>query len=143
MNLVGQIRGRIVFVVPDKDLVKLTSLMEKATPGRRKISTTLDLSVVAEIGNILAGTYLSSLHDFCMLNIYHSIPKIKTEMLKTLCLELFPKNDPQIPVIILVINQFITPSDRITTYVLLVPETGSMELLAQSLRKAKDKLSLP
>jgi hypothetical protein len=78
-----------------------------------------------------------------MLNIYHSIPKIKTEMLKPLCLELFPKNDPQIPAIILVINQFITASDRITTYVLLVPEIGSMELLSQSLRQAKDKLSLP
>ena len=143
MNLAGDVKGKIVFVVGSKDLVKLTSLMEKATPGRRKIIMPLDLSVVPEIGNILAGTYLSSLHDFCMLNIHHSVPKLKTDNLKTLTQELFPEQDPGIPAIILVINQFITASDRITTYILLVPDIGSMKILAQSLRQAKDKLSLP
>jgi chemotaxis protein CheC len=146
MNLVGDVKGKILFLVGTKDLVKLTSLMEKATPGMRKLSISLDLSIVAEVGNILTGTYLRSIYDFCMLNIYHSVPKLKTDNLKILGPELFPKDDSsnhQINQIILVKNQFITASDRFNTYILLVPEIGSMELIAQSLRQAKDKLSLP
>ncbi|MCX6691009.1 MAG: chemotaxis protein CheC [Methanoregula sp.] len=144
MNLVGQVRGKIIFIVPDKDLVKLISLMEKATPGKRKITTDLDLSVVTEIGSILAGTYLGSLHDFCMLNVYHSIPKIKNDSLKTLLLEQFRKNSSNNAQIVLVFNQFITVTElTITTYILLVPDIDSMDRIAQSLRQAKDKLSVP
>jgi chemotaxis protein CheC len=143
MDLVGQVRGKIIFVVPDKDLVKLVSLAERATPGGKKLSTDLDLSVVAEIGNILAGMYLTSIHDFCMLNVYHSIPKIKSGMLKTLLLGLFPKGNYENSHIIMVINEFVTASDRISTYVLLVPDPESMKLLAHSIQEAKDKLSVP
>jgi chemotaxis protein CheC len=140
MSLAGQVRGKIIFVVPDKDLVKLVSLAEKASPGGKKLSTNLDLSVIAEIGNILAGMYLTSIHDFCMLNIYHSIPKIKSDMLKTLFLDLFPKENFHNSHVILVINEFITASEQITCYILLVPDIDSMELFAQSLQQAKDKL---
>ncbi|MCX6691010.1 MAG: chemotaxis protein CheC [Methanoregula sp.] len=144
MNLVGQVTGKIVFVVPDKNLALLTSSVETATTGRKKITKNLDLSVVAEIGNILAGTYLTALHDFCMLNIYHSIPKIQNEPLKALLLELFPKDDAKNAKLVLVFNQLITVADQvITTYILLVPDNGSMERIAQSVRQAKDKLSLP
>ncbi|MCX6690495.1 MAG: chemotaxis protein CheC [Methanoregula sp.] len=144
MNLIGQVTGKIVFIVPDNDLVKLISSMEKATPGGRKLRMDLDLSVVAEIGNILAGTYLNALHDFCLLDIYHSIPKLQNEMLKTLLLGLFPEDDSGNSQIVLIFNQFITAADRqIATYILLVPDCDSLEKIAQSLRQAKNKLSVP
>jgi chemotaxis protein CheC len=143
MNLVGQVKGKIVFIVPDRDLVKLISSLEKATPGGSTIRMDYDLSVIAEIGNILAGTYLSSIHDFCLLNIYHSTPRVKSDMLKTLTQELFPDAGSENLQIILVKNQFIMASERITTHILLVPDSDAMERFAQSLRQAKDKLSVP
>ncbi|PKF87411.1 CheY-P-specific phosphatase CheC [Bacillus sp. BA3] len=51
-----------------------TFLMESAP------HTELALSCLQELGNILSGSYLSSLSDFTRLNIYPSVPSLSIDM---------------------------------------------------------------
>jgi len=143
MNLVGQVKGKILFVVPEKNVVKLITQVQQANPAGDMSHTNLDFSIITEIGNILAGTYLSSIQQFCMLNIYHTLPKIKNSVLRFLINEQFPKSRGGTDQFLMFSTVFITPSERIVTYLLFVPDFGSTGLILESLQQAKDKLSIP
>src|SRR5689334_7645357 len=74
MRLVGDLDGYLFFLVPDDQKAKLAGLAERSLlgPGREDPDPERVLAALAEIGNILAGVYLTAIHDFCRLNVCHS-----------------------------------------------------------------------
>ena len=118
MSLVGDFTGDMVFIINDYQRAYLTRLMEKSylspqemrKQGVEGIPDWCD-SILKEMANIFAGTYLGVVNRFCGLNIYHSIPSIKTGTAKSIMDE---TSDEDI-IIAVWTNSFIseTPADAI------------------------------
>ena len=97
----------------------------------------MDLSVLTEVGNIIAGVYLTAIHDFCRLNIYHTVPTIAIDMIQSLLDESIAVLSREVQAIILIENEFIIEESRIRTFLLLIPTGQSVKTLVDSIEQAR------
>ena len=148
MGMVGDVAGDLYFIVPDEDKVNLIHFIERAmlggigvSPLIRRFSDSavpdLDLSVLTEMGNILAGVYLTAIRDFCRLNIYHSVPTIAIDMIQSLLDESIVALSHEVEAIILIETKFILGENHIRTFLLLVPAVQSVKVLVDSIEQAR------
>lgn len=137
MGMVGDVSGTMFFVVPENHKVKLMHLIQRATPGPENRDTDNDLSVLTEIGNIVAGVYLTAVHDFCKLNVYHTAPALATDMIQSLLDEALVALSCQVQAAILIENEFIVEKERIRAFLLVIPSVESVKILANSIGQAR------
>jgi len=138
MEMVGNVRGRLFFVVPDKHKNDFIEIAEKAMFGKKKEGNHKDLSVLEEFGNILAGVYLTTIHDFCKLNIYHSVPTLAIDMIQSLLDESILDMACEAPTVIFIVNQFFIVEKNINTFFLIIPTMDSLKILLDSIKEARE-----
>lgn len=143
MNMVGEVTGYLHFIVQSKDTASLIQLAELATQkgekrhGWSSSNPGEDFSVIAEIGNIISGVYLTAIHDFCKLNIYHTVPTVATDMIQALLDESLINLSRQVRHLIVAENEFIVKEKSIKTFMMIIPSAESIKILADSIDKAK------
>jgi chemotaxis protein CheC len=141
MEMIGDLSGDLFFIVPKKDAKELVRLAEKAMPGPSKLPgqkpEEVELSAIAEIGNILSGVYLAAIHDFCGLNIYHNVPILAIDMIQPLLDEALARISRRILTAILIENEFILEEHHIRTLMLIIPSVKSIKRLIDALGQAK------
>jgi chemotaxis protein CheC len=137
MGMVGDVAGDLFFIVPAEQRATLTHLTERAMLGSTKRGPDLDLSALTEIGNILAGVYLTAIHDFCQLRIYHTVPMIAIDMIQSLLDESIVSLSRQVQALILIENEFIVEERRIRTFLLVIPAVQSVRTLVDSIVGAR------
>ena len=143
MAMIGDAFGHMFFVVPNEQKERLTHLVEQAAPGSTLVrngdlkSADLDLSVLTEVGNILGGVYLTAIHDFCKLNIYHTAPTLAIDMIQSLLDESLATLSHQVQTAVLIENRIYVGAEGITTFLLLVPSAESVNTLVDSIAQAR------
>ena len=146
MSMVGDASGDLFFIVTEKqknDLIRLAErpMMDTGQSWRAGLTNEepddLKLSVVAEIGNIVAGVYLTAVHDFCRLNIYHTVPTVATDMIQALLDESLVRLNHQVQHIIVVENEFVVEEKRIRTFFVMIPSVESVNTLVNSIGQAR------
>jgi chemotaxis protein CheC len=141
MGIVGNISGTMFFIVPEESRKELVSLAEKAQMGIRKLPWQKngegELSAVAEIGNILGGVYLAAIHDFCGLNIYHTVPVLAVDMIQPLLDETLIKISLQAQMVIVIENEFDIEGHHIRSLLLISSSTDSAKPLIDAMEQAK------
>ena len=146
MGTVGDASGDLFFIVPEEQKNDLIHLAEQAvTESNQSLragltsqeSDDLRLSVIAEIGNIVAGVYLTAVHEFCKLNIYHTVPTLATDMVQALLDESLAKLSHQVQHIIVVENEFVVEEKRIRTFLVVIPSAESVDILVDSFEQAR------
>lgn len=143
MDLIGDVRGNIFFIVSDKEKVELVHMAEKTLIGHIRTGP-LDTSALEEIGNVMAGVYLTAIHDFCKLNIYHTVPILAIDMMQSLLDEALANMGRQAENIIVVEHEFailaegkiVTAGKHIRSFVLLLPSPESIKTLVDSVKNA-------
>lgn len=143
MELLGEVRGYIFFVVSEDKKAALVHMAEKALTGHIRTGP-LDTSALEEIGNIMAGVYLTAIHDFCKLNIHHTVPVLATDMLQSLLDEAIANMGRQAESLIVVEHEFailaegeITAAGKhIKSFVLLLPAPESLKTIVDSIKNA-------
>lgn len=85
LKVEGDLTGNILFVLKQQAAVLLVNmLMGKPAEGADDVSdymfNEMEISALKEIGNILAGSYLSSLSSLTNLNIQPSVPDLAIDM---------------------------------------------------------------
>lgn len=99
--------------------------------------STLALSALEEIGNILSGSYLSSLADFANLNLYPSVPAISIDMAGAILpyglIELSRVTDYAIVIDTSFHEDDQGNDDSIKGHFFLLPDPNSFETLFQAL----------
>ena len=75
----GDITGSIMFLLEEKSARTLVSTL-MGTPPSEGPFTEMELSALQEIGNIITGSYLSSLSMLTNLKIISSVPAISIDM---------------------------------------------------------------
>jgi len=146
MGMVGDVSGGLFLIVPEEQKEDLIRLAEQAVWGAGQSwragltsqeSDDLKLSVIAEIANIVAGVYLTAVHDFCRLNIYHTVPMVATDMVQALLDESLVSLSRQVQHIIVIENEFMIEEKRIRTFLVMIPSIESVNILVNSIGQAR------
>lgn len=142
MKLVGDIQGDAYFFVTDEMRLSLVLLAEKAMMGRNVLREAAEinefnLSVLSEIGNILAGVYMNAVYEFCRLRIYHSVPVLIMDTVRSLLDRLFASKGHDASAVIFVKNEFVISEKSITTWFMFATFDEHIEKLMNSIEKAR------
>ncbi len=140
MNMVGDVRGKLFYLVPDGQKERLVEIVQDAAPGGNEGGVIVDLSVLEEIGNILGGVFLLSIHDFCRLNIYHTVPELRTDMVQALLDESIASIAAGTSQVILIESEFIIKEENISTFFLIIPDQKSIRAFADSIENARKQM---
>jgi chemotaxis protein CheC len=139
MNLVGDIKGEMFFFVPPEMNEHIGDLAKSSIGMAGEKSKGPDASIVLEIGNILTGVYLTAIHDFSHMNIYHTVPVIATDMAQALWDETLAVLSEESGLLIVIVNPFVSAerAETINTYLVMVPEVDSLKILINSIYESK------
>ena len=143
MGMVGDVGGGVFFIMPEEYQKTLLSMVEQATPGFIRFKETkqkpdeMELSVITEIGNIITGVYLTAIHDFCRLNIYHTVPMQATDMVQAVLDEMLIELSYSAETSIAVENEFMIGKHALKVYLVLIPTAESIGVLASSIEQAR------
>lgn len=80
INVYGDLNAMLLLALEAESAIKVVNLMLNKEVTHVEEFDEIDLSVLCETGNILAGTYLSSLNTFTGLELDVSIPQISIDM---------------------------------------------------------------
>ncbi|MFH1124029.1 MAG: chemotaxis protein CheC [Pseudomonadota bacterium] len=138
MEMVGDIKGYLFSLVPDEQKYDFIELAKKASPGSKDESPVEDLSVLMEVGNILAGVFLGAIHDFCKLNIYQTVPTFKVDMFQSLIDGVFVDISRESARVIMIEVEFLVADKVVKIFFLIIPTAGSLKRLVDSIVKVRE-----
>lgn len=127
----GDITGSIMFLLEEKSARTLVSSL-MGTPPSDGPFTEMELSALKEIGNIITGSYLSSLSMLTNLKIISSIPAISIDMAGAImsvpAIEFGALGDK-----ILLIQTAFSDDVQLDGYFILVPDLESYDKILSSI----------
>ncbi len=137
MDMVGGVTGSMFFIVPEKMRMEMVRIAREASQAR--FEEDFDKSVIEEIGNIVAGTFLLALHDFCTLNIFHTVPDMVIDMVQSVMDESIAAQSMNSARIILIENtfDFRVTNKKFTAYLLVIPSAEFIDNLVNSIGQAR------
>lgn len=136
LSVFGALTGHILFVMTIDDALKIMHiLLGDMAPSRDQILEMDELasSAMGEIGNILSSSYLAALADFTGLHLNHSVPSIAVDMAGAIVDIVLIEISQHSDYALLIETVFVEEEDRITGYFMLIPDTGSLEIILQAL----------
>jgi chemotaxis protein CheC len=144
MDMVGDVRGALFYIIDNQDKNQIILLAEHAA-GLKKKHGSHDLSVIGEIGNILAGVYLTAIHDLCKLQIYHTVPVLAIDMLQAVLDESIAVAGREAQKVIFIENEFRIEGqgkDTIKTFLLLILLPQFTNVFLGAIKEAKRKYGM-
>lgn len=137
LNLLGDVTGSLYLVLPDGEWKNLLQILKKVTKNTMSNQVLVNTSAIAEIANILAGVYLTAIHDVSRLNIFHTVPMLAIDMIQSLIDESVTLASRELAEILIIKNEFIIMESNLTATLIIIPNGGSIQTLFASLRAAR------
>lgn len=139
LRIEGDLTGNMFFILQLPQATKLIQELigDESFSFESGIQNEMGISAFQEVGNILSGSYLTSLSDFTHLNLYPSVPGFSIDMVGAIIgyglLELSQVSDFAI-VIETEINENENPeNNNINGHFLLLPDPDSFEKIFAAL----------
>jgi chemotaxis protein CheC len=136
MNIVGELQGGLVVIIPEDDELKLTNLIRGAKEEQRGEGVA-DILLITEIANIMAGVFLTAIHDFCGLNIFHTVPVAGKGITDSLDEMIQNSADDRREIILLITNEFSINKSNMKTYLMVILSTGNAAKLIEAIENIK------
>lgn len=141
-EMVGDVTGTMFFIVPNEQKKNLLKLLKQSLTGGLRKSLPVDSTAIEEIGNIIAGVFLTAIHDFSRLNIYHTVPVLAIDMVQSLLDEAIISHSSKINEIVVIENEFIIKEGNVRTILFVIPLVESIEVLFGSIDAARKKYGM-
>ncbi len=138
MGLVDDMRGDLIFMMDDRHRATLLSIMKDGIPlcSMPYYPEEMDISVIEELGNILAGVYLNAVQEMSGLSTYHTVPGFRMGRGDALLDDLIFCRYERGRRVLVIENRFtIETGFTIPFFSLLAPSPQSLEALAGTLKK--------
>lgn len=124
MYIRGESPGQIVVLFDRDQAVDFVSTFLKRVIGDIQIFDSISDSTLKEIGNIIAGSYLSAINDLTGQNVLPSVPTLSygtvQAAFRTL-MSILPDQD-----VFLIESSFLGKEKAVAGQFILIPETGSI-----------------
>lgn len=134
IRLVGAIPGTmfVLMTLPSVDRL-LAHLLRDAR--QQDDYTDLELSAIAEVGNILSGAYVAAISDLCGMSLNQSVPAVAVDMAAAvldigLMMSGNEKNEA-----ILISSTLVHEGNRIDTHFFFLPDYAGTDVLLDVLRR--------
>jgi two-component system, chemotaxis family, sensor kinase CheA len=111
----GDLGAGMLLVIPEKNLLVLDDLLHQRPAGTSAELSSVDLSGISEMGNILASCFINAMADAAHLTMHPEVPEISIDM----CL----------PVIDSVLARFNQPGDRLLLTEAVIYGGGSEDVV--------------
>jgi chemotaxis protein CheC len=133
VNMTNDVEGMLLFLL-EKDFICLliNVLMDKNIEGFADISE-IDMSAIMEIGNILAGSYVSAICMMTNLNIRLSTPQIAVDMVGAILSYPAAYFGIMGDKLLFIEEEFFSGKNKIKSHLLIMPEPKSLNLILESL----------
>ena len=132
LGLEGDISGMMMFLLQEKSAHNLVNILVGNPPDKEEAFNEMEFSALNEIGNIIAGSYLSALAGLTNLTIVASVPSMTIDMAGALlsvpAIEYGKIGDK----VLLIQTQF-GEDDLVNGYFVMVPELESYDKILSSL----------
>lgn len=132
LGLEGDVNGMMMFLLTDESAHNLVNTLVGNSLDKKEPFSEIELSALSEIGNIIAGSYLSALSTLTNMVITTSIPYTAIDMAGAL-LSLPATEYGKIGDKVLLIQTQFGEHDFVNGYFLMVPELESYEKILNSL----------
>jgi len=133
LSVSGDINGMMMFVLEQRSAHVLVNILMGREIHDISEFTEMDVSALQEIGNILTGSYLSSLSALTKLSVIPSIPQMAFDMagaiLSVPAIEFGKVGDK----VLFIETEFAEGIDHVTGYFILIPDINSYEKILTSL----------
>lgn len=135
LTLEGDIDGMMMFMMDKRSARHIVNLLMNHETNDLEVEefSEMDLSALQEIGNIIAGAYLSSLSQLTNMTITSSVPYMSIDMagaiLSVPAIEFGKISDKAL----LIQSQFGEKEKEINDYFILIPSMNSYEKIMSSL----------
>ena len=132
LGLEGDVNGMMMFLLQEKSAHNLVNILVGNPPDKEDAFNEMEFSALSEIGNIIAGSYLSALAGLTNLTIVASVPSMTIDMAGALlsvpAIEYGKIGDK----VLLIQTQF-GEDDLVNGYFVMVPELESYDKILSSL----------
>lgn len=135
MDIVGEVIGQMLFMVPGKYKTKMIDLISRISPEHMKIDPEMKDSIVPEVGNILAGVYLTAIHDFTKLSIYHSMPTLVSGTVESILTETLRGIGLEFEQVFMTQNELVAQEYRMRCFLVMVLSPDEAQKLADSMEQ--------
>ncbi len=131
LRIQGDVPGNMFFVLTLESAKNLAQQMGLDSPDEN--FTEMEISALSELGNILSGSYLSSLSDFTQLNMQPSVPSIAIDMAGAILsyglIEISRSGDYAL----MIDTSFLGDEEQVTGHFFLLPDPESFDTLFSAL----------
>ncbi|HYW51613.1 MAG TPA: chemotaxis protein CheC [Gemmatimonadaceae bacterium] len=138
LQMLGDLTGRSILVFPEHTACRLAEMMLMRPRGSSPSIALLEQSALKECGNILSGAYLNALADFMHLMLLPSPPLLAVDMASAVLSSAFLQFGEGRDVVFCVESEFQMrdDGDALRGYFLLLPDSGSLQKILQSINLA-------
>jgi chemotaxis protein CheC len=138
----GEVEGEVLLMFSQEDAFNLCDLLFKREPGTTKEITELNKSALQEFGNIICGTYFSSLANGVKIRIVEHMAQITFgEPFETMLDQIIGKLTPNRDDVTALETEykFIVPAFKghlFKSYFLVIFQTAQLEMILNTLQEA-------
>ncbi len=133
LKVEGDLTGSIMFILNEGNARSLINLIVGSPLGTEPQFNEMEISALKEIGNILAGSYLSSMSTLTGLKIYPSVPHLAIDMagaiLSVPAIEFGKVGDT----VLYIETEFSEGEEKIVGDFFLIPDPEMYEVLMRAL----------
>lgn len=139
LRIEGDAPGSMFFLLPLEQASTYirTMIQDRSFSFSEPPYSELGLSAMQELGNILSGSYLSSLSDFTSLKLLPSVPALSVDMAGAIIgfglLEISQVSDYAIVIDTALKEEELEKSESVKGHFFLLPDPDSFEIIFQSL----------
>ena len=127
MYVRGEAPGQMVVLFDREQAAEFVNVFIKRIIGDIQIFDSIVDSTLKELGNIIAGSYLTALISLTGINLLPSVPTLSYGTIKAAfrtLMSILPDQD-----VFLIESQFLDKDKAVSGQFILIPETGSLQPL--------------
>ncbi|MEA4919779.1 MAG: chemotaxis protein CheC [Clostridiaceae bacterium] len=132
VNMTNDVQGMLLFLLDKEFICKLINvLLEKDIDGFENI-TELDMSAIMEIGNIMAGSYITAISMLTNLDIGLSTPQLAIDMVGAILSYPAASFGMMGEKLLFIEENFLSGEESIKSHLLIMPDPKSLQLIMES-----------
>ena len=129
----GDAPGNMFFIIEQKSAKTMLNNLLSIKVTSEDYYTEMEYSALSEIGNILAGSYLSSLADFTRLSMVPTVPSIAVDMAGAILSFGILQHGQMGDSALLIDTAFLEGKESMEGHFFLIPDPDSFEKIFQAL----------
>lgn len=133
LRVVGETPGHMFFLIETNSAKEMLKNLAGINVEHDEEYSEMEASALCEIGNILAGSYLSSLADFTRLSMTPTVPAMAVDMVGAVLSYGLIQYGAMGEQALLIDTAFFEGQQHVEGHFLLIPDPGSFELMFEAL----------